>query len=67
MSKKPVKALEAPVVKPHGDLRVLESRGSIETLRINTFNVIIEYRTATDAKENSRRILEEKARKDRTD
>ena len=35
--------------------------------RQRDINVITEYRTATDAKENSRRILEEKARKDRTD
>ena len=61
-----MKPVEVQFIKPHSDLRVFESRGSIEIFWIKTFNMIAEYSTATDVKKIAG-FFEEKACKDRTD
>ena len=66
MSKKNTKAVtEQPKVKPLGDMKIQESRGFLEQIKRETSEIITKIRSHTDATENTRRVQEEKLRKER--
>ena len=65
-SKKNTKAVtEQPKVKPLGDNKINESRGFLEQIKRETSEIITKIRSHTDAIENTRRVQEEKLRKER--
>ena len=67
MSKIEKEDYNLPPVAPHGDNKIMESKGSLEAFKKKITDEITKIRSDTDALENKRRINEEKERDQRYD
>lgn len=58
--------VKQPEIKPLGDIKIQESRGFLAQVKSDLSAVITKIRTETQKNENDRRILEEVAKKERS-